>query len=305
MDPLVKLDDDLSRAEPGRELGDQRGREDRDVPPPRGRQVDERRPGHGRGLRVVVEADGLARARRRLRVPVLRHRGRRRSTTAARRRTATRSPTRWASTRSTTTTLEVKLTSAQPWFIQQAAHHFVPRRPPPDGGAVRRRSGPRRRTSSPTARSSSTRWEHNSRIDLVKNEEWRDADSVELDARERPHDHRRRRPPCRRSRPARSTSTGGLPVEEIPRLKETEDYEQYPALGTYYYGFNVKNITDVNQRRAMSLAINRREIIDNIAQADQLPTTRLHAEGHAGLRRRSTRTRRGSPRTATSSRRSS
>ena len=35
----------------------------------------------------------------------------------------------------------------------------------------------------------------------------------------------------------------------------------------------------------MSLAIDRQSIIDNIAQADQLPTTGLHAEGHARLRR--------------------
>ena len=76
---------------------------------------------------------------------------------------------------------------------------------------------------------------------------------------------------------------GGLPTEEIPRLKETEDYQQYPGLGTYNYGFNVKNITDVNQRRAMSLAINRREIIDNIAQADQLPATGLTPEGMPGF----------------------
>ena len=68
-----------------------------------------------------------------------------------------------------------------------------------------------------------------------------------------------------------------LPVEEIAQIKETEDYEKYPALGTYVYGFNVKNIPDVNQRRAMSLAINRREIIDNITQEDQLPAHGLDA----------------------------
>ena len=76
----------------------------------------------------------------------------------------------------------------------------------------------------------------------------------------------------------------GLPPDEIARLKETPEYEQYPGLGTYYYGFNVKNITDVKQRRAMSLAIDRQSIIDNIAQGGQLPDDRLHAEGHAGLR---------------------
>ena len=68
------------------------------------------------------------------------------------------------------------------------------------------------------------------------------------------------------------------------RWKGTEDYQQYDGLGTYYYGFNVKNITDVNQRRAMSFAIDRQSIIDNIAQAGQIPAHELHAEGHARLR---------------------
>ena len=43
------------------------------------------------------------------------------------------------------------------------------------------RSGPRRRTSSRTGRSRSTRWEHNSRLDLVKWPEWRNADDVSLE----------------------------------------------------------------------------------------------------------------------------
>ncbi len=75
----------------------------------------------------------------------------------------------------------------------------------------------------------------------------------------------------------------GLPPDEIARLKETPEYEQYPGLGTYYYGFNVKNITDVKQRRAMSLAIDRQSIIDNIAQGDQLPTTGMTPQGMPGF----------------------
>ena len=78
--------------------------------------------------------------------------------------------------------------------------------------------------------------------------------------------------------------TGTLPPDEIPRLKDTPEYDKYDALGTYYYGLNVKNIPDVNQRRAMALAIDRQTIIDNIAQADQAARDRLYAKGHAGLR---------------------
>ena len=64
--------------QPRRELGYLEGRQDGDLPPSGRRQVDERRPGDRRGLRMVVEADGLAGARRRLRVPVLWDRRRRR-----------------------------------------------------------------------------------------------------------------------------------------------------------------------------------------------------------------------------------
>ena len=83
---------------------DERGRQDRDVHPARRPEVDERRSGHRSGLRVLVEAHGLARARCRLRVPVLRDRRSARSTTAAIRRRTTAPPfaTRWASRPSTT-----------------------------------------------------------------------------------------------------------------------------------------------------------------------------------------------------------
>ena len=45
----------------------------------------------------------------------------------------------------------------------------------------------------------------------------------------------------------------------------------------------MKNITDVKQRRAMALAIPRQSIIDNVAQADQLPATGFTPEGMPGF----------------------
>jgi oligopeptide transport system substrate-binding protein len=76
---------------------------------------------------------------------------------------------------------------------------------------------------------------------------------------------------------------GGLPPDEIARLKDTPEYESYPALGTYYYGFNIKNISDIHERRALSLAVNRQEIIDQIAQADQIPATGMSPQGISGF----------------------
>ena len=73
------------------------------------------------------------------------------------------------------------------------------------------------------------------------------------------------------------------PPDEIARLKETPEYVQYPSLGTYYYGFNVKNITDVKQRRAMALAIPQQSIIDNVAQGGQLPASGMTPKGMPGF----------------------
>ncbi|MDX6397214.1 MAG: oligopeptide transport system substrate-binding protein [Gaiellaceae bacterium] len=179
-------------------------------------------------------------------------------------------------------TLEVKLTTPQPWFIQQSAHtSFL---------AVNKKAVEKFGdkwtepanivTNGPFKLDS---WEHNANINLVKWDGWRDAANVKLTRVN-----------------GRMISDGttavqafeakeldvlyqGLPVDEISRLKETPEYDQYPGLGTYYYGFNVRNITDVKQRRAMSLAIDRRSIIDNIAQADQLPTTGFTPKGMPGF----------------------
>ena len=179
-------------------------------------------------------------------------------------------------------TLEVTLTSPQPWFVQQAAHHsfLAVHRPTVEQFGDKWTEAANIVTNGPFMLE---QWQHNSRIDIVKWPEWRDADSVTL---ERVN-----------GRMISDGTTavqafeagevdvlnGGLPTEEIGRLKETPEYQQYPGLGTYTYGFNVENITDVNQRKAMSLAINRREIIDNIAQADQLPATGWTPEGMPGF----------------------
>jgi oligopeptide transport system substrate-binding protein len=179
-------------------------------------------------------------------------------------------------------TLEVKLTTPQPWFLQQVAHHsFL---------AVNKKAVDEfgdKWTEAANIVSNGpfklAKWQHNSAIDIVKDPNWRDADSVKLTRVN-----------------GRMISDGitavqafeagevdvlqgGLPPDEMSRLKETPEYAQYPGLGTYYYGVNVKNITDVKQRQAMALAIPRQSIIDNVAQADQLPATGFTPEGMPGF----------------------
>jgi oligopeptide transport system substrate-binding protein len=66
---------------------------------------------------------------------------------------------------------------------------------------------------------------------------------------------------------------GGLPPEEIERLKTEPYYEQYPALGTYFYGFNVENV-GLEQRRRCP----RHQPEDHLRQIDR--TDRAQATGH-------------------------
>jgi oligopeptide transport system substrate-binding protein len=170
-------------------------------------------------------------------------------------------------------TLEVTLTSPQPWFVQLTAHHsflavhqatveeFGDQWTEPENIVT---NGPFMLES----------WEHEASITLVKNPEWRNADDVTLERMEgRIIVDGTTRVQAFEAGEIDALDGSGLPPDDIPRLKETEEYELYPAIGTYYYGFNVDNITDVNQRRALAMAINRRSIIDNVAQADQLPAT--------------------------------
>jgi oligopeptide transport system substrate-binding protein len=178
-------------------------------------------------------------------------------------------------------TLVVQLTSPQPWFIQQLSHtSFLPvykasvdkygNKFTEAGNFVG--NGPFILTS----------WKHDASLTLTKNTKWRNAGSIKLNSvqmqiitdgttAENAFD-------------AGNTDvddTGVIPAD-IPRYKKTPYWKVWPALGTYYYGFNVKNITDVNQRRAMAFAIDRKAIIKYIAQAGQAPAKGFTPKGIAG-----------------------
>ena len=178
-------------------------------------------------------------------------------------------------------TLEVKLTTPQPWFIQQVAHHsfIAVHRPTVEKFGNKWTEAANIVTNGPFKLDT---WQHNAQLDLVKWNEWRNADEVSLE-RINGRMISEGTTAVQAFEAGELDMTAGLPPEELPRLKDTPEYAQYPGLGTYFYGFNVKTIPDVKQRRAMSMAIDRRTIIDNIAQADQLPTTGFTPEGMPGF----------------------
>jgi oligopeptide transport system substrate-binding protein len=181
------------------------------------------------------------------------------------------------------TTLVVHLTSAQPWFIQQSAHHsfLAVHQATVEQFGDKWTEPANIVTNGPFKLA---KWEHEAEIDLVKNDEWRDAANVKLtsipgkivvDGTTRVQSFE--------SGEIDALDGSGLPPDEIARLKDTPEYELYPSLGTYYYGVNIKNIPDIHERRALSLAMNRREIIDQIAQADQLVATGMSPKGISGF----------------------
>jgi oligopeptide transport system substrate-binding protein len=179
-------------------------------------------------------------------------------------------------------TLEVTLTEPQPWFLQQMAHSsFLAVNKATVEKYGDKWTEPKNIVTNGPFKLEA--WEHNSRIDIVKDPKWRGADGVKLT-------RVNGRMITDGITAVQAFEAGevdvlyqGLPSSEISRLKDTPEYEVYPGLGTYYYGINVKNIPDPKQRRAMSLAIPRQSIIDNVAQGGQLPATGFTPKGMPGF----------------------
>jgi oligopeptide transport system substrate-binding protein len=191
--------------------------------------------------------------------------------------------------------LVITLTSPQPWFIQQLSHtSFLPVYQPivtKFGNKFTEAAnfignGPFKLAS----------WKHDASLTLVKNTKWRLASTVKLNTVqmqiitdgatfENAFD----------ANNIDATDTGPLP-QDVPKYKKLaggalkgslngttgKALQTTPALGTYYYGFNVKNISDVNQRRAMAFAIDRQAITKYITQTGQVPAKGFTPSGIAG-----------------------
>jgi oligopeptide transport system substrate-binding protein len=177
--------------------------------------------------------------------------------------------------------LVITLTSPQPWFVQQLSHtSFLPvYKPSVDkfGNKFTEAAnfvgnGPFRLVS----------WKHDASLLLVKNPKWRLANTVKLSQIQM-------QIIADGATAANAFDAGNIDVnttgtlpQDIPKYKKNGALQIDPALGTYYYGFNVKNISDVNQRRAMAFSIDQQAIIKYITQTGQLPAKGFTPRGIAG-----------------------
>jgi oligopeptide transport system substrate-binding protein len=181
------------------------------------------------------------------------------------------------------TTVKIELTSPQPWFIQQLSHtSFIPVNKEAVTKWGDKWTEPGHNISDGPF--TMTSWKHDASLTLVKNPDWYDASKVKLDkvvlkiivdgsTAEQAFNSG-----------DVEVNTTGWPPADTPRIKATPNYQEFPSLGVYYYGFNVKAIPDVNQRRAMALAIDRQAIVDHITQTGQVAATAFTPEGMPGAK---------------------
>lgn len=73
-----------------------------------------------------------------------------------------------------------------------------------------------------------------------------------------------------------------IPTDEMPKLiAEDPTFYVLPKIGTYYYAFNMNNeaLQDVRIRKALNLAINREQIVNDVTRSGQIVAAGFMPEG--------------------------
>jgi len=168
-------------------------------------------------------------------------------------------------------TLEVQLEAAAPYFLSLTA--FPTLMPVPKAVVEANESWwAEADTLIANGPFKMTVWEHNSKIEFVPNEDYWDKDALKLDklvyymVEEA-------------STELTMFETGEVdygdnpPLPEIDRLKEEGILKTTTLLGTYYYIFNCEKppLDDVKVRKALTLAIDRKNICENVTKGGQVP----------------------------------
>lgn len=117
------------------------------------------------------------------------------------------------------------------------------------------------------------KWAHNQKLEMVKNEHYWDAANVKLAKLDmtlvESHDTAYNMYQTDQV----DVLVESIPTQEIPQLKTSGELKIFPDSALYFYRFNVekKPLDDLRVRQALSMAIDRQAIIDNITQAEQKP----------------------------------
>src|SRR5262249_13170866 len=73
----------------------------------------------------------------------------------------------------------------------------------------------------------------------------------------------------------------GAPNAMVPSFKNDPNFRMHPSFITYFYRFNTTRppLNDQRVREALSLAINRQEIVDKVTRAGEIPTALFVPKG--------------------------
>ncbi|MEB6549162.1 peptide ABC transporter substrate-binding protein [Heyndrickxia sporothermodurans] len=117
-----------------------------------------------------------------------------------------------------------------------------------------------------------TEWKHKESLKLEKNENYYDKDKIKLDEVDFAVIDNE-------STAYQMYQNGELdmvypiPQDVLPTLKDNKEFHNGPDLATYYYNLNnnKKPFTNAKVRKALSMAIDRKAIVESVAQGGQQP----------------------------------
>jgi oligopeptide transport system substrate-binding protein len=131
-------------------------------------------------------------------------------------------------------------------------------------------------------------WVHDASITLIKNPFWPGTDSVPQAKIDEITWSMLDEAPAFAEYEAGNLDAAGVPLADMDRVKAdpvlSKELVIAPVLCTYYYGFNTKApvVDDVRVRRALSMAIDRQSLIDNVLKGGQEPAQWFSRPGLAG-----------------------
>lgn len=116
-------------------------------------------------------------------------------------------------------------------------------------------------------------WVHNDKLVIVKNENYWDKDTVKLEKITFLMVPDGATNVTMFENGEVDVNLGAIPQADLPRLLASGDAKVTPQLGTYYYIVNTTKppFNDVRVRKALSLAIDRKAIVENVTRAGELP----------------------------------
>ncbi|HOQ90296.1 MAG TPA: peptide ABC transporter substrate-binding protein, partial [Candidatus Hydrogenedentes bacterium] len=185
--------------------------------------------------------------------------------------------------------LEVRLEHPTPYFLRMQSHfawYPVKREAIEASGRMDDRNNPWARPGTLVSNGPFRLavWQPNDQIRVERNPFYRRADKVRLNAIVfYPVDNQQTEERLFRAGLLDMTST--IPRHKIPvyRQRMPDRLQSHPYLGTYFYRFNVTRppLDDPRVRRALVMALDRRELVDHVLKGGETPADRLVPDGMA------------------------